>query len=526
MAVVPILISGAGPAGLILALSLAKQGIPVRIIDKVIGPKLGRKGTGITVTRSLEVYRLLGALPDILSLATGVPVMRQYDPADPTKISNIVSVPVKESTPQIPYMNSVILGQTYQERIFTSHLEKLGISVEFGSELRSFKQTDDFVTGEIVRRVNGQEFAQEFKTPWFIGTDGAHSIVRKTLGLSFLGETREDDNFVIADVKLKGQKETQRPEAGSEWGEPSTKMARLLGSGQDDGIAQLIMVGAQLDAAKVSANRESIIEGFYDITGRRDIAFEEVVWFSRYRPNIRMVDQVRVGRALIAGDAAHCHSPVGGQGLNSGIQDSFNLGWKLALVYKGFAPSTLLDTYAEERDAGKRGRELNQLGVNYRGSSIVYEDDVETLTIKGKGYNDDSEVAARPGDRAPDAPGLADTSDKNKVILLYDVFSVAAHTVLIFSDTLQGHSALFQVVKRLPGATVKWSSFPKGSEALASDGGADEQFDKVLVDNEGYAYAGYHIDQVSLAIIRPDGVVGARVLGVSGVERYFKRIFV
>ncbi|KAF8909282.1 hypothetical protein CPB84DRAFT_1765743 [Gymnopilus junonius] len=500
MAADPIIISGAGPAGLILALSLVKQGVPVRVIDKEFGIKPGERGAGI-MPRSLEVHRLLGILPDILNLATSAPIVRQYDPTDATKvISSGLFRPVKEPTPQVPYTNPVLLGQPYQERIFISHLEKLGVSVEFGSELPSFKQIDDFVTGEIIA-----------------------TTVRKTLGLSFLGETREGDNIVIADVKIKGQ--------SWKWGSPATKMAQLRGSGQEDGIAQLVMAGAQVDVTKC-------YEGFYDITGRRDIVFEEVVWLSRYRPNIRMVDQVRVDRVFIAGDAAHCHSPAGAQ---------FNLGWKLALVYKGFAPSTLLDTYAEERlpiiaemlgkttellkqvmVSGdiKRGGELSQLGVNYRGSSIVYEDDMETLTVKGKGYNDASEVAARPGDRAPDAPGLADAFDKNKGICLYDVFSVAAHTILVFSDTLQGHSALFQVVERLPGATVQVVLIlPKGSEAFTSESGVDEQFAKVLVDNDGHAYAGYHVDQASLAIIRPDGVVGARVLGVSGIERYFKGIF-
>jgi len=260
-----------------------------------------------------------------------------------------------------------------------------------------------------------------------------------------------------------------------------------------------------------------------------------------------MVDQVRVGRVFIAGDAAHCHSPTGGQGLNSSIQDSFNLGWKLALVYKGFAPPTLLDTYAEERlpiiaemlgkttallneirETGeiKRGGDLNQLGVNYRGSSIVYEDDVEVATTKGKGYNNDSEVAARPGDRAPDAPGLVDASDKNKIVSIYDVFSATEHTVLVFSDAVDGHSALLQVVKRLPEGTVRVILIlPKGSEAITANDGSGKEFDQILIDKEDYAYTGYHVNRASMAIIRPDGVVGARVLGASGVERYFIGVF-
>ncbi|PPQ68063.1 hypothetical protein CVT26_007347 [Gymnopilus dilepis] len=599
MATEPILISGAGPAGLILALTLAKNGIPIRIIDKEPGPKPGEKGAGI-MPRSLEVHRLLGTLPDIQKRDKGFPSMREFDPKDPTKVAKVINMPIPEPTPHTPLIRPIILGQPYQERIFVSHLEKLGVPVEFNTELKSFEQSDDAVTGEIVHRQDGQEVVEKFKAPWLIGTDGAHSFVRKTLGLRFLGETREDVQFVLADFKIK-KKELELVSLSSNFSHfamlidissgidgvtlllkrtiystralvkaeylPSDDRARLRPSGQDDNIVQVVIAGPQVDVDKVSASRENVIAEFYEISGRRDIEFEEVVWFSRYRPNIRMVDQLRKGRVFLAGgklgggqshmtvlkldlvDAAHCHSPTGGQGMNSGIQDSFNLGWKLALVYKGLAPPSLLDTYGEERlpiiaemlgkttellnklaktGEFKRGGELNQLGVNYRGSSIVYEDDVEVHTTRGAGYNDDSVTAARPGDRAPDAPGLVDAVEKSKPsVAVYDLLAPSVHTVLVFANTVEGHEPLLEIVKSLPEGSVKTVLLlPKGSEAPVY-GSAAKQFDHVLVDQDGYAYAGYHIDNssVGVAVVRPDGVVGARVLGAPGLKHYFNGIF-
>ncbi|PPQ68054.1 hypothetical protein CVT26_007338 [Gymnopilus dilepis] len=539
MATDPVIISGAGPSGLILGLTLAKNGIPVRIVDKEPGPRAGEKGAGIT-PRSLELHRLLGTLSDIMNLAKGIPTMRVYDPADPTKVLKTqIFIPTLEPTPQTPYINPAVLGQPYQERIFVSHLERLGVRVEYGSELRSFEQSEDAVTGEIVRRIEGQEVVEKFKAPWLVGADGSHSLVRKTLGLNFLGETREDFQIVIADVKLKALKlEAISVQFWELWGDRTTKTAHLRPSGQDDGIAQLMIAGPQVDLAKVSSSPENVIASFYEITGRHDIVIEDVVWLSRYRPNIRMVNQLRVGRVFVAGDAAHCHSPTGGQ---------VNLAWKLSLVYKGFAPATLLDTYAEERlpiiaemlgkttellnkvakDGNiKRGSEFNQLGVNYRGSSIVYEDDVEVNTSKGAGYNDDSVNAARPGDRAPDAPGLVDVSDKSKAICIYDLYAPNAHTVLVFSATAEGHSPLFEVLKALPEGTVKTALIlPNGAEAPVDSSAAEHQFDYILVDQDGYAYTNYHVDHSSVAVIRPDGVVGARVLGAPGLKQYFNRIF-
>ncbi|KDR80864.1 hypothetical protein GALMADRAFT_135956 [Galerina marginata CBS 339.88] len=523
MATNPILITGAGPSGLVLALSLAKHGVPVRVIDKEPIPRLGERGSGI-MPRSFELHKLLGTLPDYLKAAKPAPLTRQYDPTDGHKIVKTSAlVPVLEPTPQIPFINPLMLGQCHQEAIYRSHLEKVGV-----------------LSNLIARQVDGKEIIEEMKTPWLIGTDGARSVVRKTLGLDFLGETRDGDDIFMGDIRIKGE---QR-QFWDRWGSPATKMTFLRPSGRDDGVLQFLIAGRNVDLSKIMESRETIIEEFYEISGRRDIIFEDLIWTSRYR---QVSMEVRVGRVLVGGDAAHVHSPVGAQGLNSSIQDSFNLGWKLALVQKGYAPSSLLNTYAEERlpviaemlgkttellnqvmntggDA-RRGGDMGQLGVNYRGSSIVYEDDVEVATVKGVSYNADSETAARPGDRAVGAPGLIDTQDEDKIVTLHDILSPSRHTILVFGIADADHSGLSEVIKKYPAGTIRTVlMLPKGTEATSSANAAG-LFDQVLVDGEGHAYSGYHVTELSIAVIRPDGVVGARVRGATGVEKYLKGIF-
>jgi len=223
-----------------------------------------------------------------------------------------------------------------------------------------------------------------------------------------------------------------------------------------------------------------------------------------------------------------------------------NLGWKLALVYKGYSSPSLLDTYGEERlpviaemlgkttelfnqakvSGGeiKRGSELRQLAVNYRGSSIVYEDDVKVATEKGIGYNTSSETDARPGDRAPGAPGLKVVNEKEeKNIIIHDVFSADRHTVLLFSKVKNmDFKPVLDVLQGLPAGTVRTVLILSQGTGLPMAG----VFDKVLVDEDGYAYTGYHIgEETSIIVVRPDGIVGARARSEAGLKKYFQNIF-
>ena len=229
----------------------------------------------------------------------------------------------------------------------------------------------------------------------------------------------------------------------------------------------------------------------------------------------------------------------------------FNLGWKLSLVYKGCASAGLLDSYQEERlpiiaemlgkttelfkqiierrgdvSQVKRSTDLTQLGVNYRGSSIIGEDDIRDATVKVSGYNAESETAACPGDRAPEVPSLVSATGEHKRETLFGIFSASHHSVLVFAKKYEEDSALAlsSVIKLLPENTVQ------SVLILPSESNADEfgvVYDKVFIDSGGHAYSVYGLpsDQSYYVIVRPDGVVGARVHEVNGVERYFQKIF-
>ena len=224
----------------------------------------------------------------------------------------------------------------------------------------------------------------------------------------------------------------------------------------------------------------------------------------------------------------------------------------MSLVHKGYASTALLDTYQEERlpiiaemlnkttelfnrvveskgDVIRVGRDpdLSQLGVNYRGSSIIGEDDMRAPSLKVSGYNKDSETAACPGDRAPEVPSLINTTGEHKHETLFGIFSPSHHSVLVFTKKYEEHSALAlsSVINRLPGKTVR-SVLILPSDSSMNDS-LGTVYDKVLVDSGDHAYAGYGLpsDQSYFVIVRPDGVVGARVHNASGVERYFEKIF-
>ncbi|KAF8202413.1 hypothetical protein BJ912DRAFT_944749 [Pholiota molesta] len=483
-----VLISGAGPSGLVLALTLRKNGIPVRIIDKELGPRLGERGAGVS-PRSLELHRLLGTFSDIYGAGGGLPLRKEYDPLDNHKALKTQHViPPSEPTVGAPYVNAILLGQNHHERILRLHLEALGTKVEFGTELRAFTQSKDSVDVELFVHAN---------VPWL------------TLKFDFLGETREEHEMVIGDFRIASEPR----EFWERWGEPKTKIFLTRSSRQDADVLTFLTAGHQTDAAALLANPQAIIDEFYSVTRRHDIVLKEVIWSSKYRPNIRM--------SFIAGDAAHCHSPAGGQGLNSSIQDTFNLGWKLALVAKGHAPESLLDTYAEERlpviaEMLNKTTELlnlrlaatplqpekgvaimsdmSQLGVNYRGSSIVFEEGADSIVVKQCSIN------------------------------LYSILSPARHSVFIFGDGYSDDAldALSEALHRQPESATYTVLL------LRSQGSSSRlhgMFDRTLIDSEGHAYAGYNVDGTGVVIIRPDGVIGARVGGAAGVEQYFKGIF-
>ncbi|KAF7342093.1 FAD-binding-3 domain-containing protein [Mycena venus] len=541
--------AGAGPSGLILALILLKNGVSVRIIDKEIKHRIGSRGSGIQ-PRTLELYDILGVLPNIQKAGEPVSPISTYEPGEikPTKTFRLSEY--VEPTPDTPHPNALNLSQDIHEEILRAHLQTLSCSVELGSELRAFEQFSDHVVARIVKTdSDGSQHEESTKFDWLIGTDGAHSVVRKQLGLSFLGETREEQHLALGDIVVE---EGADPKFWHMWSQPP-KLIALRSGGSTSKVFMFAYTGRPEALAHKTITREEFIEEFYAMTGRRDVKFGAATWLSNYRPNMRMVDKMQVGRVFIAGDAAHCHSPTGGQGLNSSVQDVANLGWKLALVHKGLAAPALLDTYSEERlrviaqmlklttelynksfdniSAGKnmadawarRGGNLGMLGINYYGSSIVLEDGAPLAGGASDAYSKGTSGCVQAAYRAPDAPGLVHVGSANDAptTSLFAIFSVSVHTVLLFGGDESAHARVVEVLGRLPKEVVRAVQLlPRGQTASDSKTSA-----LVLEDHAGHAYAGYgvRVDSLTVVVVRPDGVVGAVVSGAEGLERYFQK---
>ncbi|KAF9002995.1 monooxygenase [Cyathus striatus] len=546
-----VLIVGAGPSGLVLALSLLQNGVSVRIIEKETSHRVGERGAGI-MPRTFEIHNILGTLPDILKIATPIPTRRTYELPGGTKpLMDEDIAPYIEPTYHTPYANPKVLGQHHLEAILRAHIRKYGTEVELATMLEKFEQHDDHVSAHLMKAVDGKAISELANFSYIVGADGARSNVRKQLELSFLGETLEGVDMKVGDIILK---EGLSREIWHCWGGGlHTKMVFLRPSGQDPEVYNFVITGVDLSHVTETFGREDLISAMEEITERKDLVFGDIRWINNYRPNVRMVEKFHVGRVFIAGDAAHCHSPAGGQGMNSSSQDAFNLGWKMALVLKGLAHPSILDTYDEERipviaemlnittklfknvmikpigeeqkmTAWKRGEEFNMLGVNYRTSSLVIDDGTVEKSV-GAAYNEESATAARAGDRAPEAPGIQQIAPSNEETSFFRLFGSSYHTVLVFGGSTDQHRSVLANVKKLPKGMVKSVLvLPKDSQAKY----VPEGFDTVLVDAKGYAYNGYSIPDGELSIIsvRPDGFVGARVTAEENLEKYFSRIFI
>ncbi|KAJ3862909.1 FAD binding domain-containing protein [Lentinula novae-zelandiae] len=546
-----VLIVGAGPVGSVLALTLLKNGISVRIIDKA-GPQIGQKGAGIQ-PRSLEMHHFLGTLPDFLSVAQSIPICTIYKIPGGTEILKTFELnPREEPKPDTPYINPMVLGQYRQQSILHRHLKKYGCEVEFHTVLRSFEQSDDHVLANIVKKSpDGAEIPEAMKVPYLVGADGAHSTIRRALGLTFLGDTRDDVSSVIGDIEIKSG---LNHETWHFWGEGSTKMQVYYSNSRvDKNIFTMMITGKELDHAKTASRRDELVKTITFVTERNDIEFGDLIWMSHYRPNIRMVNRFGEGRVFVAGARLEAR-----QGTNSGVQDSFNLGWKLALVLKGLSPSSLLNTYTEERlpviaamlgktmdllnrgrdkpaadeSKWKRGTEFKQLGVNYRGSSTLVDEttDLTKDLIRSDSYSLASDGVIHAGDRAPQAPDLEDLPANRAATSLFDIFGPDHHTVLIFSSVrskgeeitskLSSYSkGLFKTVLILPALSE--------SELIASVK-QSSGFDLVLRDGGGHAYKAYPTipGPCTVIVVRPDGVVGAIVRGIDGLLQYVNGVFV
>jgi 2-polyprenyl-6-methoxyphenol hydroxylase-like FAD-dependent oxidoreductase len=330
-----VLIVGAGPTGLVLALWLTKQGVKVRIVDKTSEPGTTSRAMAVQA-RTLELYRQLDLSDAVIAAGHRNLAINLWTSGKKRATLSFGSA----GQDLTPYPFMLVYPQDHHERLLVERLNTFGVEVERQTECLGFEDMDDHVVARL-RALDGSE--QSCEAAFIAGCDGARSIVRHQLGAGFPGGTY-GKIFYVADVDASG------PVANGEasialdnadfvaWFPYNDKgQGRLIGVVEDDG----------------GDHAESLT---FDDVGHRAIAsiglqVKKVNWFSTYHVHHRVTDHYRRGRAFLVGDAAHIHSPAGGQGMNTGIGDAINLAWKLAAVLQHEAPDSLLDSYEAERRA-------------------------------------------------------------------------------------------------------------------------------------------------------------------------------
>ncbi|HEY3203484.1 MAG TPA: FAD-dependent monooxygenase [Thermoanaerobaculia bacterium] len=333
-----VVIAGAGPTGLVLALWLTRLGVRVRIVDKTSEP--GTTSRAVVVqARTLELYRQIGLADTIVQNGLKFAAANLW--AAGRKAGRAVLGEIGRGLSPFPYL--LMFPQDEHERLLIDRLAGAGVEIERSTELIHFEDAGDRVLVRL-RRPDGVE--EECRTSYLAGCDGAHSSVRQVLRISFPGGTYAH-LFYVADVKLDG------PVADGEL-HIALDDADFLGvfPMKGDRCARLIgSVRAEPEAAHENLAWEDVSQS---VVQRMRIRVERVNWFSTYHVHHRVAERFQTGRVFLLGDAAHIHSPVGGQGMNTGIGDAVNLAWKLAAVLSGHADSPLLETYEPERIAFAR----------------------------------------------------------------------------------------------------------------------------------------------------------------------------
>jgi len=522
----PVLIVGAGPTGLVLAIELARRGVPFHLIDRHPEP-LGRDRAIVVKSRSLEVFDSMG-LADTFArrgrIIRGISLF-----SGGTKVASVDLADLDS-----PFPFDLCLPEEETERILTEELERLGGRIERGVEFAGLEQGKRSVRTRLRSLHDGE---RTLEASWVVGTDGVHSGVRETIGDEFEGHDYPT-LWGVADAHLAGW--DQPSDHATVQIEPPVVIAFPLRDGrwrftfrpesEDDDV--LTTVGARLAAISPGvALRDS----------------DEPQLFHTYA---RVARRYRIGRVLLAGDAAHACTPFEGHGMNTGIQDSHNLGWKLALVVTGAAPESLLDSYEAERrpvaqaiarsgdDAEARAAQLDptarqsliqflttpegraaaamaeaEIAFGYDQSPIVGEVlDTRTVT-RG------TQVGFRIGDAAP-------LQRRNRTFRLHELVGVPGHTLFVMlgeadfaavGDGLALASAAAERYRPHVQAYVVTRNAPTG----------EDDPNELLCDPAGALHERLGAEQPCLCLVRPDGHLGFRGAppSLDSLQAHLRHIF-
>lgn len=484
-----VLVVGAGPTGTALAIDMTRRGLTVRIIDKAAHAFDGSRAKGVQ-PRSLEVLEDLGVVDEILAGGATYPPLGIH--AGPLTIPwHMISR--NEFTSDVPYPNTWLIPQFRTDAVLRAGLQRMGVVIETDCELTQFEQGPE----SVVATVAGPRGVEEIGARYLVGADGGGSVVRKTAGIGFEGKTDEADRMIIVDAAVDGLSRDR----WHVWPRPGGRFLGACPIPHSDRFQVMIRLQVGEEPA---LDEESLNARVRKQTGDKGLRLHDIGWTSVFRPNIRIADQYRSGRVFLAGDAAHVHPPAGAQGLNTGLQDAYNLGWKLGQVLAG-AQDSLLDTYEAERQpiaarvlglatkkydglakldpsAIKRGDDERQLSLHYRGGPLASLETERTTTL-------------HVGERAPDAKLLDANGGAQR---LFDLFAGSHFTAIAY-----GPDAAQEL------AELAWPSAGAGLKKIAVNGGEKGDAHVVLADITDSFARTYGLTESTLILIRPDGYIGA-----------------
>ena len=538
---VDVLIVGAGPTGLALAAQLAGYGTSFRIIDRRQGPSTQSRALAVQ-PRTLEALRPFGISAEMARRGNPAHQLHLHLPEETVQIG-LFDIGIEDSAHQ----QLLFLPQSETERILLTYLGARGIRVERGAELLELERLDpeDPFAGMEARVQRQDRGIDRIRARYVVGADGAESTVRRRAGMDFRGSGYAD-TFVLADLEVDGVA------PGAVHAYPT-----------DDGFMVLFPLGNPASWRMISLKERGdnsaatleYLQGIADKFSGGGLKLHDPKWISSFRLSHQMAEFFQSGSVFLAGDAAHVHSPVGGQGMNTGIQDALNLGWKLALGARGLAADDLIDSYDAERRPVARGivsftdrlfklatsrsalaklprtkllpalapslaaserlrsrafRTMSQLGIHYRGS-----------TMTGAGANRLPAALAsgpRPGDRLPDAVVHYQQQERR----LQDLVSAPGFHILLTGpgwpeDTPQQlHAALSGM-----GRLLSVQRLVVASTLTASGPG-------IIEDVSGLAFErlGLSARRPEVLVIRPDGYIGYRSNGtdINGAVAYLERL--
>ncbi|MEV0768781.1 FAD-dependent monooxygenase [Nocardia salmonicida] len=514
-----VLIVGAGPVGSAAAVEVVRHGVRCRIVDAQSDPPQYAKAVGIQ-PRTLEVFEAMGVLREVLD--AGILMRGQIVYVNGAEADRMdLTLP-----PEIPF-GFLGLPQYETERILRRHLESLGTRVERGVRLVGFTQDEDGVDAVLA----GPEGEHTVRARYLVGCDGAHSTVRKTLGLTFEGAAF-DEQYMLGDVEL-------------DWSQPHGYNVRSMH--QTNGVTDDVLVCIPLPGhhryrvsmrvppeleIDTSVGSDKIehglgtgpgpsltdIQAVLDRLSPEPTTASHLRWSSVFRISHRIVDAYGRGRVFVAGDAAHIHPPTGAQGMNTGIQDAHNLAWKLALAVAEVAAPSLLASYdAERRPVGEEvvGRTVRHA----RDGIGVDESDPERVLLREAqlliDYRDSPIVTESPtgarsplaGSRAPDATGLT-RDGVTSPFRLFPLLAGPGHTLLRYVDNTCDTATLTEM-ERHAGLLRKLTDDHLDIYLVASPGATiAPTILPVIRDSDGDFARRYHCAAGAAYVVRPDGYLG------------------